>query len=241
MNRDEHITFIKSDLSDILSNVVQSTNLLGTGMEAFAVNNYILQSLLLQLTGAQEQKLKCICWELASNDLEYRYETYYQKRWNLGQCSKLEDKNTVYKALWDATGKNKFDESARIFNFLKDKMYSIFNASNIVSFHQQEWETYINFVANIKNIESIVLNDRGQLFTNEELRNLYEQLYRMRNQCAHNLQSFQFNLPSLRKLSDNSYTKYNNIFTFFLVLLLIDEAFKFLFSEYEKLRFNSLL
>ena len=77
MNQDEHITFIKSSLLDILHEVVSSANLLGDGMSFFAVHGYLLQSLFLQMTGAQEQKMKCICWELATNNLQYRYYRYY--------------------------------------------------------------------------------------------------------------------------------------------------------------------
>ena len=55
MNRDEHITYINSKLIDLLKEVVCTANHLGNGMEANIVNGYLLQSLFLQMTGAQEQ------------------------------------------------------------------------------------------------------------------------------------------------------------------------------------------
>jgi hypothetical protein len=49
------------------------------------------------MTGFQEQKMKCICWELASNDYEYRYKRYTFKP--LGECSRYDEKKTIYKDL----------------------------------------------------------------------------------------------------------------------------------------------
>ena len=40
-----------------------------------------------------EQKMKCICWEMATNDYEYRYK--YLKK-NYGECSDYNSKNSVY-------------------------------------------------------------------------------------------------------------------------------------------------
>ena len=36
--------------------------------------DYVLQTTFLKMTGSQEQKLKCIQWELATDDYEYRYD-----------------------------------------------------------------------------------------------------------------------------------------------------------------------
>ena len=105
MNRDEHINFIKSNLSDLMREIVFSINLQGDGLEFYAINDYVMQSLLLKMTGAQEQKMKCICWELASDNLNYRYKRYYQK-WDLNECSTILDKSKVYGDLNNAISIN---------------------------------------------------------------------------------------------------------------------------------------
>lgn len=43
-----------------------------------------------------EQKLKCICWEMATYDYGYRYQ--YLKK-NYGECSAYSDKSSIYKDL----------------------------------------------------------------------------------------------------------------------------------------------
>jgi hypothetical protein len=55
-----------------------------------------MQSVFLKMTGFQEQKMKCIYWEMATNDYEYRYE--FTKN-PLGECSSYTDKNIIYQQL----------------------------------------------------------------------------------------------------------------------------------------------
>ena len=68
--------------------VVSSASSIGNGIEISVINDYIFHS------GAQEQKLKCVVWDLANRDLQYRYERY--QKWNLGECSAIKEKNSVY-------------------------------------------------------------------------------------------------------------------------------------------------
>lgn len=48
-------------------------------MESYPLCEYVMQSLFLKLTGAQEQKLKCICWDIATHNYEYRYDFLNKK------------------------------------------------------------------------------------------------------------------------------------------------------------------
>lgn len=79
-----HKKFILSPLSDILKNATSATFGLRNGIETYPTFDYILQSVFLKMTGAQEQKMKCICWELATYDYDYRYKRFTQK--TLGEC-----------------------------------------------------------------------------------------------------------------------------------------------------------
>lgn len=67
-------------------------------------------------------------------------------------------------------------------------------------------------------------NEVGKPFTCGSLKNLsfmYEKLYAHRNRCAHNLMSYQQNLPSLRTLNNIDYM-YENYYIRFALLIMID-------------------
>lgn len=247
MNRDEHIKFIKADLSDVLKEIVSSVNLLGTGLEFYAVNGYILQSMLLQLTGAQEQKMKCICWEIATDNLEYRYKRYY-KKWDLNECSTLLDKTKVFEDL--LKGIRKYDTSYKLFadaaartlmlQHVKNVIDDIFADTNINKIHAIK---YAEFDAIWSGLDSDNLPDHGifkcvdanRPFDNPKgiMWGIYSLLYKARNRYAHNATSYQMNLPRFYEINDADYQKYNNIFLFYAELLLIDEIFRSLYDKYE--------
>lgn len=253
MNRDEHITYINSRLIDLLKEVVCTANHLGSGMEANMVNGYLLQSLFLQMTGAQEQKMKCICWELATNDLEYRYKRYYDG-WNLSQCSTLKDKSHVYEDLLAAI--HKVDQAYKLFHknpakqtFINDVFSSvcgIFDHSNIIEFHKKKYSEFKAFFTGL-NISNLTPSNKhlfmngdkdfpvSNASTDTEMFAVYSLLYKLRNRCAHNTPSYQLNLPSLKELRDSKHQKYDNIFIFYTTLVMLDEIFRKLFVKYQTL------
>lgn len=59
--------------------------------------------------------------------------------------------------------------------------------------------------------------------TNEELFGIYRLLYLHRNRCAHNVMSYQDNLPPFWELRDKYYQSHYNIFLFVTLLVMIDE------------------
>ena len=73
----------------------------------------------------------------------------------------------------------------------------------------------------------------GDTLLGKELQELYtDYVYAQRNRCAHNLVSYQNNLPTLRSLIDENY-KYNNYYLPFSVLVLLDEIFVRLYKAYQ--------
>ena len=94
-----HSDFVLSPLLEILSDGLMSLNALGDGVEIMPVVEYHVQSVFLKLTGAQEQKMKCICWDLASNDYFYRYE--YLNNKSYGEHSDYKSKSSIYNDLND--------------------------------------------------------------------------------------------------------------------------------------------
>lgn len=250
MNKDEHHTFIKSDLADIMREVVRSANLLGDGLDYYAVHGYLLQSLFLQMTGAQEQKMKCICWVLATNDLSYRQKRYYNG-WTLNQCSTLIDKSHVYEDLIGAILKVEPTYTPFPSNNDKDNyrdeilsiMKSVFDNTNIARICLNKYNTFktvfgalnaSNFIPSNKAIFKNGNKDAPILGVQNdtEMFAIYTLLYRHRNRCAHNTPSYQLNLPHMLELKDDLYQKYDNIFLFFATLLMIDGLFRRLYEKY---------
>lgn len=95
-----HTDFITSDIFEIVDDAIMSTSTIGQNIAHYPLCEYLLQSVFLRLTGYQEQKLKCILWEIASDDFEFRYK-YLNGSINVGECSRLEDKDKVYTILKD--------------------------------------------------------------------------------------------------------------------------------------------
>lgn len=94
---DVHTEFILTPLFEILSDGVNACTPLQVGIENSAFGEYFMQSLFLRMTGAQEQKMKCICWVMATNDYRYRYDLLNVKQY--GECSEYKHKKEIYKDL----------------------------------------------------------------------------------------------------------------------------------------------
>ena len=111
-----HIPFILKSETEIIKDAFRSLDATNGGIETYPICDYLLHSLFLRLTGAQEQKIKCICWEMACRDYEYRYERYERKPY--GECSSYDDKCMVYNDLLNEI--KKLDESFTVTDAIKD-------------------------------------------------------------------------------------------------------------------------
>lgn len=92
-----HGDFILTPLFDIMADGLSAMNALGNGVEITPMIDYHIQSMFLKMTGAQEQKMKCICWDLASNDYKYRYD--YLNFKSYGEHSEYKVKAAIYNDL----------------------------------------------------------------------------------------------------------------------------------------------
>lgn len=285
--------FILTPIASILQDTVTACNGIGCGIETQSLAEYVLQTTFLKMTGAQEQKLKCICWEMATNDFDYRYQ--YLKK-NYGECSSYADKSNVYRDLVEIIVKSEpgfsvaglFDDvdiSAKeteliekrikdtqkkqekkkgrklndvevqkltqgmrehwakcgicekeranfcrivLFESMKDLVEGIVGGTIVAHWEQHNYQNYIE---NWKGIASgrfavgdmLMDNDYQDLYTNV--------VYKHRNRCAHNLSSFQSNLPTLKTLIDKGFV-YDNYYYRFSILLLLDEVFMRLYKAY---------
>lgn len=201
-------------------------------IETYPLCEYLMQSTFLRMTGAQEQKMKCICWELATNDYEYRYERFRKNP--VGECSSYKEKTIVYK---DLIGQiQKFDENfdvgtllnkSRILQETRSDIINIFTDTNISMWAYNSFTEFTNDRTWLKKEH---FGSKANLFESS-LQNHYQKMYHHRNRCAHNALSYQQNIPTLRTLSVDDY-KYDNYFIRFALLILIDKRFIALYAKY---------
>jgi len=130
-----HRDFIQTSIKEILIEGVNASRAIGNGIETQPLYTYIMPSLFLKMTGAQEQKLKCICWEIATHDYEYR-RRLLENEDKLGECSKYLAKNKIYTYLVKqikSLGGNLDNEKANLINRVIEDIKDIFKYSNFSS------------------------------------------------------------------------------------------------------------
>lgn len=92
----KHEKFILTSISLIPQETLISCTPLHNGINSYPLCEYIMQTTFLKMTGASEQKIKCILWELATDNYDFRYE--YLKD-NYGECSNYESKEKAFQNL----------------------------------------------------------------------------------------------------------------------------------------------
>lgn len=293
MYNSKHKQFILSPVTAILNEAVYACNSIGDGIETQPLAEYIMQTTFLRMTGASEQKLKCICWDMATNDYRYRYQ--FLKK-NYGECSSYEDKNSIYsdliqriravdesfsissifedinisskesefiekkiqktiaiqeknkgRILTDAEKQKLFDGMKKhickngicaedrirlckieLFEQIQTTINEIMNNSPLTRWDSHEYLDYRRLW------NTLAENDYAtekSLLSGKLISHYIEFVYNHRNRCAHNLQSFQDNLPHLRILNDQEHV-YDNYYFRFSILFLLDEIFIRLYKAY---------
>lgn len=244
MYKSEHTAFILSPLSDILVEGLLACQAVGDGIESYPLCDYVLQSLFLKLTGAQEQKLKCICWDLATKDYDYRYE--YLNRKNYGECSNYDSKNGIFKDLISIIQKkdSSFDPNETLItelSVLLPVLSTMYDGSLMSEWQANEYFYFKSTFPSIFSASQIVLSQQSREVSTYSLfqppiRDMYISIvYRHRNRCAHNTLSYQINKPDLSSLANNDTLNYNYFMRFSLILI-IDRIFVVLFEKYLSLQ-----
>lgn len=247
-----HSNFIYTPISDILEDAANATQCIEQSIDVYPLCDYIMQSIFMKMTGAQEQKMKCICWELATVDFEIRYDLY--NNWNLGECSALSAKNKIFVILLKAISKIKDDfnpnsaiDKNSILQATKDTLINFHRNSNINSFSSREYQEFIKIFDTIEDKCIYQILDKNKVLFSKcdncsnhktctkqkMLDNMYSHMYAHRNRCAHNLMSYQQNLPSLKTLSSADYI-YENYYIRFALLIIIDLIITELYRIFEK-------
>lgn len=243
----KHTDFILSPVTRLMKETVSACVGVGDGMGTSTIAEHILQSLFLQMTGFQEQKMKCICWEMATDDYEYRYKRFKQSV--LGECSNYKEKNQVINDIVNCA--QKIDETFVLpdnttkTNLVRTVLSDIDNIiinTNLHKWKSRQYEDYKDIVKNIKGNQILVPGKNNSVSIFQESKNgigggykdlpyIYDKVYRHRNRCAHNTLSYQENLPTLNRLLDKDYI-YENYFLRYTMLALIDSIAITLYKNY---------
>ncbi len=238
-----HDKFILSPISNILEDAVVSCSFLKNDIRACSLSEYIMQTTFLKLTGAGEQKCKCILWELASADYEFRYS--FLNNYDYSECSDYKSKNKVLNNLIECIQKNKtleINESSKsdILTKTKNICDELFSNSIFKNWFPKDYSFYKLFSSTITPKQIIpgknLFIPKDNLGSSEKencLKDCFDSMYTHRNRCAHNLLSYQDNTPSLSKLLSSN-PKYENWFSRYFILCLLDNIFIFLFKKYSE-------
>ena len=290
-----HSKFILTPLIGIIQDAVNACAGIGNGIETQSLGEYVLQTTFLKMTGTSEQKLKCICWEMATNDYDYRYR--YLKK-NYGECSSYSDKCSIYKDVLDMIGKldasfnvdylfDDIDVSQKEEELINKKILETqtlqeskkkrklteieiekltkgmkahyakkglcgkekAHFSRVMLFEniqgeiekiigntlvaQWEMHSYKNYSQKWKTLSCYSFAEGDNLLV-KELQDIYTDIvYSHRNRCAHNLGSYQNNLPTLKTLEDEKFV-FDNYYFRFSILILLDEIFVRLYKRYQE-------
>lgn len=235
----KHEKFILSPMSTILKEAVISISGIGIGIETYPLCDYIIQSIFLRMTGYQEQKMKCIAWEIATNNFDYRRRLLNNED-KLGEYSTYESKNKIYKELCGQIELNSYIfTDTNIKTRVKDNSYNfvknIFKNTNLEIWN---YKSFKQFLENDIIKDKQYLNISKNLFENK-IQSVYNELYIERNRIAHNTLSYQQNLPDFNVLmGEKEYSR--NYFLWFTILLLIDNIFIEIYKVYEdNLKYSS--
>lgn len=233
----KHEPFILKPMSSLVEEAVLSVSGMTSLIDCYPLCRYVKDALMLQLTGFQEQKLKCIMWEMATDDLEFRYRYILQKK--LGECSNISDKQEIYKHIIRQIRKKevgyKLPEAIREenVNSIKELMNKLFANTLLKAGSEREFKDYLDLVNGLTNksfgFDEQLIN--GKIGGLDSVKFYNDYLYRQRNRLAHNTSSYQENLPSFDQLSD-PYSKLLNYFLFYAYLMMMDGVFVEVFRKY---------
>lgn len=231
--RGEHFDFIHEPLKDILDKAVISSNVLGNGIETYPISDYVFQTMFLKMTGAQEQKLKCIWWDISTFDYDFRREFLYNQG-NISECSSEKSKGFLYGKLCDYLEK-KMNGASVISDTQKNSIIvdaindvkTALSDSILIHWNQKMFQDFLFFKNRVRPNHFCTKKNLLQ----NPLKQAYECLYNSRNRYAHNTLSYQRNMPSFVNMSIYK-SEHNSFYVWFFLLILLDKAFVHLYDTY---------
>lgn len=131
-----HSVFITTPLFAVMQDGIAASASLKMGVECYPLGEYFYQTLFLRMTGAQEQKMKCLCWEMATNDYTYRYEYLHNKKYD--ECSSYTDKCGIYKDIIGLI--KKMEPNFKVYQLWENETLD----DAIISSERVKWEKKVN-------------------------------------------------------------------------------------------------
>ena len=221
-----HSRFVLKPVESFMHEAVNACCTLNDMIDAYPACEYLFQSLLLRMTGAQEQKLRCICWDVSTYDYAFRYK-YMKSAGGLGQYSSYDNKKTIFDMLVDGNPPLFSDDwKTSAIDDIVTTLNEIVENSLLRNWKSRMFAEYKRGLKLLKN--DYFCHDNQLLLS--PLYDIYDKLYDERNRYAHNVYSYQENLPTLRLLSENS-GNYQNYYMWIAVLMLLDRVFIHLYKE----------
>lgn len=238
MFRSNTTNFILTPLANVLSEATEALVVVDSGMFGYQLADWVMPTVFLRMTGAQEQKLKCICWDLGSIDLEGRNQRYSKK---IGEMSCYDEKNHLCRDLLEFLQRNKrgFDpvadiHRAELLQEAYDEVTDICGSSLLKDWYADYYKVFEEVFPTFKQEHFVVWDySKKEPYRNlfvEELDEAYDALYFHRIRCAHNSTSYRNNLPKFEALSGPK-AMYENYFIRFYLLILLDKLFMQLYKS----------
>ncbi len=236
----KHNNFIFSSIEHVLEEGINALSLISDGIETYPLNEYIMKSIFLKMTGFQEQKFKCIAWEMATEDYEFR--RIFLNDFAKEGFSTYNSKQKLYKALMESLERSEIPEEVRktIIDGSRNYIINLMDDSKVKYWNEYKYNDFKNNIDNKVDYNKIArkLENKEKTVYNlleNDVQNIYEKLYRNRNQLAHNTVSYQQNLPVFEEMETEEFDC-NNYFVWFYLLIIIDKIMVKLYKEFCDIR-----
>jgi hypothetical protein len=218
----KHKDFILTPLSALIEKTLCPLDLYKGQVCNYVMKEYILQTLFMKLTGCMEQKSKCILWDIATHDFEYRRD-FLRDNSKQGEYSTYNCKNMVYKSLIDQGEKFVETRKIELLSQLKDFKDNILEKSILKVWLPRELRGL--------NTTSLFVPKSwaGVSLFNSPLNDIYDNLYKHRNRCAHNVLSYQGSVMNPQKIKEMGDANYA---TWFTLLVLMDMIYMELYEKF---------
>jgi hypothetical protein len=223
--------FILSPLSNILAEAAFAISNVGNKMNNYQIADWVMPTVFLRMTGAQEQKCKSINWDLGTIDLEHRLTRMMDKQ---GDMSCYDDKFKLCSDLTASLLRNsqRFDPSTdidreTIMKETREDIVRLCSTSLMTTWYGDYYKDFEDVTEGFRKEEFFDWDESsGKLkaMLKGDIRMAYEAMYRHRIRCAHNTNSWQPNLPRFTVLSGPA-SVYENYFIRFYLLVLLDKLF----------------
>lgn len=236
----KHNNFIFSSIEHVLEEGINALSSISDGIETFPLNEYIMKSIFLKMTGFQEQKFKCIAWEMATEDYEFR--RIFLNDFAKEGFSTYNSKKKLYKALMERLERSEIPEEVRktIIDESRNFIVNLIDDSKVKYWNEYKYNDFkdkIKSKVGYKKIAKKSEDKRKPVYNllENDVQIIYEKLYRNRNRLAHNTVSYQQNLPVFEEMETEEFGC-NNYFVWFYLLIIIDKIMVKLYKEFCDIR-----